>query len=267
LDGDGLREVIIAGGAVSNGHRLADGTDDGHSYIYALNCRGQLLWRRLMGGAYTYAVPEWLAPDGVNSGGLLVFVQAHHKFRAEVGEKEVGQVKRFDAYGAETGLYDLGAELLRWSVADLDSDGQPDVLVTDGLGYLHWLRPDLKLRQKIQLVAKKYDTVDLQLWAVQDLDGDGRKEVLITHSQRQEVSYNNKGRAEEPPLVIFNHDNTVLILDDTLHRGAELVVAPKLKTGSAPKATVLAGGSGASSKILVQSAADKPILLEYRGSR
>ena len=261
LDQDGMPELVAGGYAVDNGNRADDGTDDGHSYVYAFSSEGKVLWTRQLEGPFAMTHPLVADLDGDGKDELLVWVTASHFYRRDQAKPEVGNILRLDAAGATVANYDAGAQLLSCVFADLDGDGASEIIATDRLGFLHVLNRNLTLRAKTSVTTSRYDGVDLQVAAVADLDGDGHPEVILTSTQLEYVSGLNQGKPTGPPNVRVSHDNCIVVLTDDLKPAARCVVAQTWRESPGFSARVAHFDATSPRRILALS--DKALLLEY----
>ncbi len=117
---DGILKVIAGSHAVNNGNHADDGTDDSHSYVYALSSEGRALWTRQFEGPFSLTHPL-VAHIGCGSqDALLVWVTGSHLYRQDQAKPEVGNILRIDAQGATFATYDAGARLINCVAVDLD---------------------------------------------------------------------------------------------------------------------------------------------------
>ena len=70
INQDGFKEIVVMGRAPHNGVS-ANGTDDDHSYIFALDNQGNLLWRFVLGGYYTRG---WIKCFDIDHDGQLEII-------------------------------------------------------------------------------------------------------------------------------------------------------------------------------------------------
>ena len=257
---------MVAGSfAVDNGNRADDGTDDGHSYVYAFSSEGKVLWTRQLEGPFALTHPLVADRNGDGEDGLLVWVTASHFYRQDQAKPEVGNILKLDASGATVASYDAGARLLSCAIADLDGDGASEIIATDRLGFIHVLNRDLTLRAKTIVTTNRYDGVELQIAAVADLDGDGHPEVILTSTQLEYVSGLNKGKPTGPPNVRVSHDSCIVVLTYDLKPAARYVVAQTWRESPGFRATVAHLDGTGRNRILALS--DKALLLEYEPAK
>lgn len=166
VDGDGADEVLVTTGAPDNGV-TRNGTDDSHAYVMALGADGGLRWKQALGGPFsmtaatvlprrdarptprvvaTYTCYRARRPD---PGRLLVLdgvsgeVLVSKEFPGGLGQPHAlvsdggfvvgsddGMVRRFDAQARMLRARDVGAMAEVWAVADLDGDGEQELVVS-----------------------------------------------------------------------------------------------------------------------------------------
>jgi serine/threonine protein kinase len=223
LSRTGTNDMIFGSHAVCNGTRLSDGTDDSHSYLYAVSGAGERLWREEVGGEYSICTPTVADLSGNGTYEVIVLLKVCQDLR----EKDTGKIFKYDLQGQMLNSYDSGTELLSMMIGDLGTDGKQQILATDRRGYLHVLNPDLSLASTNEVVRQryhgKYDRVELILDAITDLNADGRKE-LVFHSVQLEYGATVVG-PKQPPKCIYE-DTCVLVLDKDLNLLAEHTLAP-----------------------------------------
>jgi len=229
LNRDGLLDVVFGSHAAGNGHELIDGTDDSHSYLYAVSGDGALLWRRETGGVYTACKP--LLADVNKDGTGQVFASV--KTLPELSTEHAAALLMYDFAGNHLASYDTGAALLTATTAHLHGDRDFEVLATDRSGRLHVLNSSLQSTRSVKLVPQRYhstnDWVDLVLDAVTDLNGDGQPELILHSSQVQTHSGSNPGRPKDDSTVRFHHDNRILVLNSKLKLLASYAIADLYK--------------------------------------
>lgn len=205
LDGDSVKEVLVGTEALSNGNAADDGTDDNHSYLYALNYHGSLLWKRELGGYYTRAYPLVLRANETGHASVLAWMKDAYEFRREHHESENGKILRFDAQGNILFAYDAGLQLASCRVLDDTRDEGQRVLAVDRDGFLHVLNSRLSLMNKTRLVTNRFDRIRAEIAAIADLDRDGKDEFIVTSLQEEGIPQRTEcrqfeGTAECPGL-------------------------------------------------------------------
>ncbi len=100
IDQDGNKEIIVMGRAPHNGVS-ANGTDDDHSYIFALDSKGNLIWRLILGGYYTR---WWIKTLDIDRDGQIEIIASKDCDR-EI-DPEPGEIRIIEAStGATENLY------------------------------------------------------------------------------------------------------------------------------------------------------------------
>jgi hypothetical protein len=222
LNHDGTNEVVLGSGAVSNGLRLPDNTDDEHSYIFAFSHMGRPLWTIELGDVHTRVHPLPADFDGDRREELLAWLEGKAAFRSN----QVGRIDWLAADGKARASYDAGVSLLSCMRADLNGDGKSEVLATDLRGFVHTLGRHLERVQLANLVPqredfsgdlRRYNYVDLRLVAVTNLDHTAAPEIVLTSQQVEHVSGMNPGLANREPNVLRAHGVAVHVLDAHLN--------------------------------------------------
>jgi len=228
LDADGTLEVLCGSAAVANGHRAADGSDDYHSYIFAVSHKlaGRLVWRREMGGTFSRARLLTSDVDGNGQSEILVGVSSQPKEYYEPGFRLNDSIRLLDSEGRTLKEYRIEEQDLEsFSTADLDGRGKLSILAWDRSGTVHCLTPDLTLRNKTQIMPNPYWRVFLTFSGAADLTGDERSELVFTSVQTEFVSGTNPGQPDGPKNVRRYHNPSVLILDNTFQQIASYSMA------------------------------------------
>ncbi|MCU0722138.1 MAG: hypothetical protein MUC63_00720, partial [Planctomycetes bacterium] len=169
LDGDGAEEVVFGSYAPNNG-ASAGGTDDRHSYAFAVSASGRSLWTLATGDYFTGCRVE--IPEGL-PGRVLVATHAAHTHREDGGA--VGLVD--GKTGKVLKALDIGK-----SVAQLLPGPGGRILAVDRDGFARVLDGDLKplvekpLAEAVRGLAKGGSATALG-WT--DLDGDREPELLL----------------------------------------------------------------------------------------
>jgi len=172
-------DILLGSNAVGNGNKLSDGSDDEHSYIFAFNSQGQLLWRTECGGIYTIARPFAIASDSNRLARPFAWVEGRPENRATRGESEVGKILALDAAtGRITNEYDAHARLVSCVSADLDRDGRSEILASDRFGYLHVLNDDLRAVRSLRIVQNVMGGALLRIVGVTNLTSSGSLHVV-----------------------------------------------------------------------------------------
>ena len=252
LDHDGDQEIVVGSDAVGNGNRADDGTDDGQSYIFGFSSKGQLLWKVSLGQWLSRSTPILLSQGRERPVELYAWVQeAHEYFAEDPAYVEGGRVLRLSGQGAISAEYDARTRLLSCQIADLNRDGQNEVLVTDRLGNLHCLSADLSLQRQVHVVPNKYDFVKMKIEAIEDVSGDARPEIILASRQEELVHGMNLGSSKRELNVRFYHDVAVLILDSSLKVLARHAVADRWESNHGLRVKVASLNGGKRPELIV----------------
>ncbi|MBU7017824.1 MAG: hypothetical protein HXS44_09955 [Theionarchaea archaeon] len=214
LDGDEIMEIVCGSGTSCYG-RSVDDTDDCHAYVLALNSRGERLWIKEMGeGLRKISVS---AAD-IDGDGAPEIVCGGHSTELEWGELFI-----LDSEGKNITSLPMDYPIFISSVADFDSDGDMEILVSDsenGLSvYDHNLRPLIKVNVNIPTPS----TI-----VINDLDGNGEKEIIMISNDMKIIFLNSQLEEEsnisfpdEPRAVVVatlsKCKNDLLVLTKKLH--------------------------------------------------
>ena len=254
VNGDGKLDIVFSTGAMGNGNEAEDGTSDAYSYACALSNEGKLLWVRKLGELGSVANLMFVDLDGDMKGELLAWVSGSPDWN-----EQSASVVLLGSDGQIVSRYEPGGQVFGCVVSDLDSDGSREVLVSDQQGSLHVLDSRLRLTRKVKVVSTEHDYVRFSVKGVLDLDGDGRTEVVLTSAECEVLSARNPGLASRERNVRFYHNNSIIVLDSSLERIAEHVLAGKWKDHIPVSVVLRRWGKGGVPKIL--ALADRAVLL------
>jgi hypothetical protein len=153
LDGDGRAEILLGTHASNNSFKLADGTDDGHTYLYVFTNGPALAWRRELSGAHNrvvLAISKRAAPGEPR---IYAWVSGPHSTRWNyLQQPEIGRIFAFDEHGRKVQERDFGTAQVSFLPVDFDGDGELQFLSADRFGRLHLLDARLDVLASRQVV-------------------------------------------------------------------------------------------------------------------
>lgn len=249
IDGDGRKEVLCGTHAVYNGNALPDGTDDGHSYVFAFSAEGKLLWRVEGGGVFSMALPV-VAENA--KGGTDLYVQSFAQgYLTEHGEREFGRIVRLDHRGTETARWENPRTVLDCLAADLDGNGEAELLATDVAGRVIQLDRELKPVRQTSFLPERFNGVYVFLAGVTNLTGIAGRQ-LVAVGWQFELLRPVLGNKREEVTTSFRHQVKLVVLDASLRRVAEYLVAPRLSnSGPSPARLCDLDGDGVSEMVFL----------------
>ncbi len=254
INGDGLEEVVFGSYSPGNGNTEADGTDDGHCYIYAVSNKGKQLWVKELGDYFTGATPLLVDLDGDGTKEIFVRIEAGPDFR-----EDVGRLLRLDKNGKELARFDAGSTLYGCETASLKGDKNKTIICPDRQGNIYLFDENLKVVAKRSLGTTDFESIMPYLAGVQDLDQDGKPELLLTYSERKFVSGRNPRSDGGEKNVRHYYNNSVLVLDGGLNLKARYVAAGEWKEH--PGFSALAADLNGDKKPELLSLSDKAVVL------
>ncbi len=213
LEGDGRQVILLGTYAPNNGRALSDGTDDGHSYLYAFSTDGELLWRVEGGGVFSetrFAPPMTRTPDD----GVYAWAYSPGHVPEE-GDREFGRLLRLDARGRETARWESPRAVRDVTATDLDEDGKIDVLATEFSGRLLRFDAELRLVKAVPILPDAYDGVHGFIVGVTNLTRGGGPEIVLAAWQSQTLK-KVLGNDRRELGVVFEHDAKLVVLNRAL---------------------------------------------------
>jgi len=228
LNRNGCKEIVCGSYAPCNGIALEDGTDDGHSYLYAFSSDGELKWRVQGGGIFSRTVPVVPPAPHVETG-LFAYACAdgHH---SKSGERQFGLILSLDAEGKELGRWESDRAIWDCVAWDLAGDGHLEILATDLSGQLLRLDRDLKSPAKIQICQEGPNGAVVQLVGLTNLTGQASRQVVLA-SWQVEKGKPVMGNDPSQKSYVSWHELTIWVFDSKLRFRAKHRVAESLPSG------------------------------------
>ena len=228
LDHDGLLDFLVGSYSPDNSNRGPDGTDDSHSYLFAISSDGKRMWTREMGGVFSLANPVVADLDGDGRREILGWASTP-EWEYTNAISSGGRISRLDYAGKEVSSFTASAGLLACTAVDIDGDGKQEVACADYEGYVYLLGADLKLRRKVQVLRRPSDTNAL-FTLVSPISAQGAKlkrgpaqQLVVTCAGFKRFSYKNPGYTSQPPDSVSYEDLRIVVL------GRELRVLTSFK--------------------------------------
>ncbi|HEY9175371.1 MAG TPA: protein kinase [Verrucomicrobiae bacterium] len=226
LDGDRCDEIICGTSGPNNGNHAEDGTDDSHSYILAFSADGDQLWNAPLGPELSQSRPIVVRMDRAGNKRLCAVVTfSGQDRRQEEGLPAQGLVVALDNDGNVTSRTNVNAYIQDYAVADLDSDGQEEMVFALHGGELLVLRADLTLKARRPLAPNMPTNSFLHIAGVGDLNHDGKPELAVLSARYELASPVYLGRPGEPVTRRVFPEPRLHILDGGLRRIAMLKLA------------------------------------------
>ena len=224
LAGTGQRHWIVGFGSTGQPLTNSLGEDDLHSYFKAFAPGGAELWSITTGGKFTQCHPLVVPHEGTNLLFALTFTQAEARAQTTNTVPLCGRILRVSPRGHTLATYDAGLDLYSLVACDVTGDSRPELLATDGAGFLHVLDLDLQPLKKLPITPRTRDWVELWLAPPADLDGDGSPE-LVFYSRQVRFRHGADVTNRRELNVRDYHDLSLLIYDSSLKRRDALVVS------------------------------------------
>ena len=248
LDGDGFKDFICGSAAPDNGNVAEDGTDDGHSYVFAWSNVGKLLWSTNLSGTNSGA--EVLTAD-LRGNGHKDIVALVHRIESNHGSNELAPSKivQLDYRGNVEHSYQPGTCLQSCLAADLNNDGRTEFICSDCQGDVHILGPNLGLVRRTNVFdggvrrPGKLDRAEVRLIAARPFLQPGRLNLLVQCWMTRQDSAKNLGDHRKPLDPRWDERLEILVLDADLKPVARYVV-PERPVSDGPWAVKAADMDG-----------------------
>ncbi|MFQ5638390.1 MAG: ATP-binding protein [bacterium] len=165
-DGDGFIEIMIPSTAPNNGNSI-NGTDDAHSYLFLVDHKGNLIWRKDYGEIHSNVMAKVVDVDG---DGLLeiaaFFREPNSHPRLEILNPRTGHPIR---------TFNVPTNKAWWEIVQTDSHTDKELLIATDDGKLSLLNSKLEI---IRTREHPYSAAP-SIVICEDLDKDGFDEILL----------------------------------------------------------------------------------------
>lgn len=216
-DGSPAGAIVVGTQSHNNGAQAEDGTDDRHSYLYALSAEGALLWRTNLGPELSQTMPQ-LATIG---GSKYLFALVCRKFESTLEASEPptnawqSRLLKLTTDGREVARFSTAPPMHSFAAVTQDGPNPPLLLAACADGTLLQLDPvDLRLLRRTTVIQRTADWVELEIVAIADLDRDGQREIVLNSTQVRFVSGTNTSNPEGEANVRHYEDRCVIVLND-----------------------------------------------------
>ena len=168
VDGDGFKEIMLPTASPCNGNR-ANGTDDFHSYVFLIDHKGELRWRKLMGGKYSTTRAFCCDLDGNRRKEIVVFRKHTLTSRLRPGIAVLNPTTGSPLVPERKLQSPMATNL----VAQVDSDLPLEILVSNRDGELLLLDDKLAVQKR-----RKFPEIVTRISVVPDVNEDGENEIF-----------------------------------------------------------------------------------------
>lgn len=174
INGDGKKEIFFGTARTSNG-AVANGVDDFHPWVIALNCEGKLLWKKQMFQDVMYAIIYVGDIYKNNKWKVIVcesdcFPESDYTNQIMILNAENGELERY----LQTGKAFLGS-----AFCDLNRDGRIDIITGNSDGVLRVMNDSLRVIRE-----RAFDR-PITVWYAADFDANGTREIFLSTSDRR----------------------------------------------------------------------------------
>ncbi|MBI5242982.1 MAG: hypothetical protein HY922_04760 [Elusimicrobia bacterium] len=206
IDGDGVKEVVFGSYAPANGAQAPDGTDDSHSYVWVLDDKGKLRWKKEFGGHFTGVNIACRDLTGKGKPSIVASTSAAWRFR-----KDEGRIAVLDSKGAVVWETDMMGSVYS---AEFFPEAQGlSILATGRMGGVLKYGADGKPLGSAEFswanaAAAAKPTL---IKGIADFDGDGKPEIAAV-SWEEEPKISNPRTDRGPKNVTIYRNAAVWIL-------------------------------------------------------
>jgi len=170
LNGDGKEEIIFGTSSNANGS-AANGTNDSTTYVMVLDCEGEPIWQREIGGYWSNTRIEVVDFDRDGSWEISVVEETHRT--PYLGPDRIMILDGLT--GKTEKVTKIGHTYLGELLCDLDRDEVPEIITGNTDGVVRAFNGELE--EVARYVSP--DSKQIRVMCAGDIDGDGHSEVLI----------------------------------------------------------------------------------------
>jgi hypothetical protein len=233
---DGGHTDFVCGSlAVCNGHS-ANGSDDGHSYVFAVSGTGDLIWRKEMSGPYSVTSVSVVPGAEPLRDKLFAWVKPSPADHAR-HRPGMSRVVQLDNQGQVLANYEAGVCLESCQALNTETNGPVRVLCSDCDGYIHVLDASgLELLRKVRILEPRprpnsLDRAEISLLKVTRLTGGGGLRILAQCQVVRQRSFDNPGFLDRKSDELEFEDLEIRLLDTELASVARYHFADKSPAG------------------------------------
>lgn len=262
IPGRDQKQIVLALQAVVNGHSGLDHRSDSHSYILALNHRGEEQWSVHTGDEYTYPGIEVVSGLLNEPPRIIAYVTAEQrgiwndpKSRLR-GDQHPGaaEIHVISPAGKTENTLRLPKSLRSLHVYDLDSDNHKEIVIVSGNGELIvtnlFLQPQHRRQIAPLFTAQSNARTLVNIHAIEDLDGDGTTDIIASIT---EVIFHFQNRNSDdnlPPTSSTSYLPRIEILASNLQTQSRYQLNQRTKRSHPFKAFILNLDDDAEKEIL-----------------
>ncbi len=180
INNDGNDEIAVSTYAPGNGSK-ANGMGDWESFVFVLDRKGFLIWKKQIGRVFTGAK---IAISDLDSDGKKELIVA--LFSLSAREQEPGKLSIFDLETGKERYTWSGGNVYGLVCVDLDHDGEDDIITGNSDGTIRVFDSNLNIK-----LATQFDR-GVNLLDINDLDGDGKWEIIAVTSDERMIILNER---------------------------------------------------------------------------
>jgi hypothetical protein len=235
LNQDGILDVLIGTAAPANARASTAGLDDTRTWVYALSGKATnaaaptLLWSVSL---WDYFSQTRLLPDPTTDAFYVWSSYSGEDLRDQKGAPRQGEIVRLDAAGNVPDRYPFAEYLSACFLVESPTNRLLRLAAIDRAGLVYLLASDLTLLDRRPLFQPRRGRVGIPSSAACDLEGDRRKEQVLLYAEEEHISGDNPGTKEGLPVVRYNHNVSLVILDAELRPVARHPLAETLETSA-----------------------------------
>ena len=246
LNEDGKQEILLSTDAPANSNWVycaanSASFDDLHSELFLLSHDGKPLHWTNVGPAFSN-LKLFKAGKLLGQRKQIIGALSESRYNGDTLQKPRGRLLTFDAQLNSSVAYDVGAPVRSAVVEDVNRDGQVELFLTDGNGYLHRLDSDLRLITKRRIAelippptTHSVVGVDLQIAGIAHLTPSGENMLILLSSvyEERDGDPHNTGNTRLTKPNLYCHNDSLVVLN----RDLKIVASKSVNKTQRPFAT------------------------------
>jgi signal transduction histidine kinase len=180
------RKIVLPVSSMANAV-TAGSMDDRHCYLLCFTAGGELLWKRVPGGIFSFVSARLFDADGDERDEILTWTNFGSDDDADRSDRPGALLEVLNSDGVSRKEMTFPADLAIKSVitGDLDQDGYDEILVSTS---------DRKVTvfdQSLTAVDRYLFPAEVNLWKCADFLGQGKNQVMVVTEENQTLLLSN----------------------------------------------------------------------------